>query len=229
MKTKRHPSPSGEDAFLFSGVLNASLRRSVEFFLHEPNDLLQIPGSVDEIKVIAFDDEQRASSIMSDPALVVLVQLLEVFALNALFKGASAPRNLLDQGVDRRPEVNHQIGRLEIIGHDLEQGRIVTVVAIVHLANVMQVSGEDLGVLIDRAILDDRLAGFRHALMMLEPVRQEVDLEMERPPFHVAIKVGEVRIVIDRFEIRVPAKPIGEEPRKGGLTGADIACHSHKE
>jgi hypothetical protein len=47
--------------------------------------------------------------------------------------------------------------------------------------------------------------------MGFEPIGQEVDLKMKRPAFHIAIEIREVRVVIDGFKVRLPAKAFGKK------------------
>lgn len=205
LETKRHPPPPGGDAFFFV-VSDRPDSDSVEFLLDESNDLLQVRSSIDEIHIIAFDYQQWTAVIIGNPVLIMLVELLEILALDALLERAAAPGNLLDQRIDGGPEVDHQIRRLQVISHHFEQGSIVAIVAIVHLANVVEIPGENFGVFVDRSILNDRFAGFCHPFVMLEPVCQKVDLEMKRPALHVPVEIGEVGIIVDGLKIWPPAE-----------------------
>ncbi len=86
---QRHPPPQGGDAFVFSGGLPGWLCLTcIEFRLDETGNLLEVALSVYEIQVVAFDDQQWTAPVVRDPSFVMPVELLEVFALDTLFKRA---------------------------------------------------------------------------------------------------------------------------------------------
>jgi len=79
----------------------------------------------------------------------------------------------------------------------------------------MEVSRKNLGVFVDRPVLYDALRTFHNALMVVKPLREKIDLEIERPAVHVFIKIGKVGVVFDRFVERFPAVMLAEHPGEG--------------
>ena len=92
----------------------------------------------------------------------------------------------------------------------------------------IQVLGEDLGILIHAAVLDDRGGMLCQVVVGAQAVRQEEDLRMERPGIHVRIEIGQVGILGHRLEERLPAQAHTQQLHQGGFPHANIASHSHK-
>ena len=70
----------------------------------------------------------------------------------------------------------------------------------------MEGAGENVGILVYAAVHDRRLGGPGHFKVLLRPVAQEKDLQMEGPFAHVCVEVGEVGIVRNRFKGGLPSK-----------------------
>jgi hypothetical protein len=97
---------------------------------------------------------------------------------------------------------------------------------------LVQIPGEDLGVLVDRAV-DDRGSFARgQRLMKLELVRQEVALRVEGPALHVGIEVGEVGVLL--VGLVEGGEPVAlDQPghqrrlaRTDGARDRDVALHA---
>ena len=91
----------------------------------------------------------------------------------------------------------------------------------------MQVRCEDAGILEDGTILDDGLRRLWDLNDFLESLVQEVDLRVERPPLHVGIEVGEIRVVVDGLEPWGPAVTLGKQSRERGLAASDVSCYGY--
>ena len=87
----------------------------------------------------------------------------------------------------------------------------------------MEVRGEDAGVLVDGAVLDDDVLLLGDLHHVLETLVQEVDLQVEGPPLHVFVEVGEVGVEVDGLELRGPPVVGGEHLGQRGLSAADIS------
>ena len=93
----------------------------------------------------------------------------------------------------------------------------------------MQVVGEDVGVLVDRAILNDHVvARGEHVERLLDTTTQKIDLQVERPPLHVVVEIADIRIVallIVGLRVVVPGQYLGQRR----LSAADISrnCNVH--
>ena len=86
-------------------------------------------------------------------------------------------------------------------------------------------AGEDLGVLVDRAVEDD---GLRAVLVEIEVepelVGQEVELALEGPGAHVGVEVVEVGVVAVRLVDRAEAVLLRQELDERRLPGPDVSC-----
>ena len=58
----------------------------IQLLSDKPHDLFQVPLSIDEVEIIAFNDQERAALVSGNPVFVVLVELFQIFALNPLFE-----------------------------------------------------------------------------------------------------------------------------------------------
>ena len=63
-----------------------------------------------------------------------------------------------------------------------------------HQPHLVQVVGEDVGILVDRAILNDHVvARCEHIERLLDTTAQKIDLQVERPPLHVVVEIADIR------------------------------------
>lgn len=105
----------------------------------------------------------------------------------------------------------------------MEKGHIVFVIPFIHFSYFEQILREYFCILIDGPVLDDGFRGFGNQLLVTESMRQEIDLEMERPPMHVSVEIGQIRIVFHGFEVRFPMVSFGEKSCERGFPGSDIS------
>ena len=126
---------------------------------------------------------------------------------------------------DRRPDVNHQVGQLDKRHHEVKQVCIILEIAVAH-PHVMQIGREDTGILKDGAVLHHRFGTFGNFDHIPEPLVEEIDLQIKRPPLHIGIIVGQIRIVVHRFEVRMPAVSLGEHLGQRSLAAAYITFSS---
>jgi hypothetical protein len=64
----------------------------------------------------------------------------------------------------------------------------------------VQVCCENVRVFVYRAVLYDRFIAFADLADLVKPAVQKIDLQVKRPLRHIAVKVPQVRILIDRLK-----------------------------
>jgi hypothetical protein len=69
----------------------------------------------------------------------------------------------------------------------------------------VEVGSKYAGVFIDGAVLDDDVIAFADLNYVTETLVQEINLEVERPPFHIFVEVCQIGIEIHWFE---PGSPM---------------------
>ena len=119
------------------------------------DDLAQVFRLIDEVDLIDVDDQDVALGVAGDPVLVAAVELLEVVQAHAALIVAAAVFDVGHQGADTGAEVDKQVRRLNAAGHGMEELGVAFVVPLRHQSHTVQVGGEDVGVLVDRPVLDD--------------------------------------------------------------------------
>ena len=160
--------------------------------------------------MVDVDNEYAALVVAFNPIVVAVVEVLQVVEADAVFVGASALLNLAHEGRNTRVEVNQQVGSLDKLLHESEELLVGVEVARRHEAHVVKVRGEDVGVLVNRAVLDDALVLAAKAVNLAEPAVQEVNLQVERPPSHVVVELVQVGVFVHLFEVGLPAVVLGE-------------------
>ena len=141
-------------------------------------DLTEVLLAVLETAGIHVDDEQF-SLVLGNPLLVAVVEALEVVDADAVLVLAAALLDLLHEVRNRRAQVDQQVGIAHHLLHQLEEGGVVVEVAGVHQSHVVQVRREYHRVLVDGAVLDDVLPRVLELHDVLEPLVEEVHLEVE--------------------------------------------------
>ena len=89
----------------------------------------------------------------------------------------------------------------------------------------MQVGGEDIGILVEGAVLDKVDARLLDVVYLLEAGVKEINLEIETPATHVLVEAVDVRIVVRRFEQSLIAVMFGQLLGEGGFPRTDISCY----
>ncbi|MEZ5459460.1 MAG: hypothetical protein R3E65_09175 [Steroidobacteraceae bacterium] len=130
---------------------------------------------------------------------------------------------MLPQRTHRAAQLDHQSR-----GRDRSDNGFVKVpvgreVALADALLPIQVPGEDLGVLVERAILDHgaRFAGEVEVQPIL--AHEEPQLRLEGPALHVGIEVGKVGVGVVRLEEGAEVVLLAQEARELGLARADVA------
>ena len=90
----------------------------------------------------------------------------------------------------------------------------------------MEVRGEYAGVLIDGPVLDYDIVAPGYVHDILEPLVEEINLEIEGPAFHVGVEIRQIRIEIDRLEFRGPTVMGCQHLGQSGLATTYVSCYS---
>ena len=206
------------------GGLLQGIEKSEEVGIDVVGDLEEISGVLLEVACVAIDDDEVALVVV-DPFLITAVKASEVVERHGLLVVASALVNMIDKVGQRTADVDHQVGQASESDHGVKEVAVVIEVTVGHHAHVVEIGGEDARILEDGAILHD--GGFRFGYLdyLFEALGEEVDLDIERPTRHVGVVVGEVGIVVNRFEARRPAVALGEHLGECGFAATDVACY----
>ena len=132
-------------------------------------------------------------------------------------------RHAAAQGGQGGAEVEDEVGWGQQSYEGLVEVAVALPVALAEVALVVQVAGEDFGVFVDAAILDDGAGLLQQAVVLLKATGEEEDLGVEAPPLHFLVKVGEVGVFGDGFEDGVPAEVLGQPGDESGFADADVA------
>ena len=103
---------------------------------------------------------------------------------------------------------------------------VIVKIARVHQSHGVQVRREDIGILIQRPVLDDVLALLPDVQQLTRPGMKIVNLDIERPAPHILIKTVDIRIRLRRLIDRPVPVMTGQQLSQCGLPRADISCNS---
>ena len=199
----------------------------MQFRPHLIEDLSKVLRVMDKIHVIGIDDQQAAFLVIADPVFIALVEPFEVVQAHIALVVAAAVLNVGHQGGDAGPQVDEQVGRLDLGGHGLEELKVVLKIPGRHQPHVVQVGGEDVGILVDGSVLHDRPVSVEDFEHLLVAAVEEENLEVKRPALHVVIEIAQVRVVVGRFVMDIPSEVLGQLFSEGGLAGADVAGNGY--
>lgn len=188
------------------------------------DDASQVGLAVEEVEVVNFHGEHLSRIVVIDELIVEPVEILQIFQLYLLFVVAPPFLNVLHQMRDGRPQVNHQVGHSHHGHHRLKQFHIALEVAVVEIAHLVVVDGEDIDTLKDASVLYDRLFRPCDVEQVFEALLEEIDLEGKRPSRDVFVVVLKIRIVVDGLELRRPTIVTGEQVGQCSLAAAYISC-----
>src|SRR5690606_33076156 len=127
------------------------------------------------------------------------------------------------EGRQRRPQVDEQVRRPEGRGDGVVEQRVAGVVARVEEPVLGEEPGEDVRVLVHRAVLDHAPARVHLAQVLPQTRGEEEDLRVEGVAPHVGVEVGEVGVLVDGLEDGGEVVPLREDARERRLAGADVA------
>jgi isoleucyl-tRNA synthetase len=157
------------------------------------------------------------------PVVVRPVEPFDVVDPDALLARAAAAPDALHERLGAGAQVQDHVRLAQVAHQDVEQRGVVEVVHLGHRALLVQGAREDLGVLVDGAVLDERDRAAADLDLRLEALAQEVDLEVEAPAGHVGVEHVQVGILDDRLEVGAPAELLAQARGELGLAHADVA------
>ena len=102
------------------------------------------------------------------------------------------------------PQIDQQIRWSNESFHQVKQGFVIAEIPVGHKTHGMQVGRKDVGILINGSILNDVLAAFPNLENLSEARVQEINLQVEGPTLHGAVKVIQVGILSYRFKMGFP-------------------------
>jgi len=92
----------------------------------------------------------------------------------------------------------------------------------------MQVVGEDVRILVDRAVLEDhpRLAVGDHVHRLLDAAPEERNLKIERPAVHILVEVADIGIVA-LLEVALGVVALRKDLGKRRLAAPDVSGYGY--
>src|SRR5687768_11595650 len=102
---------------------------------------------MEEIVSLGRDQELRTELVALEPPIISTAQVLEVIPGHRLLVVAAALRDLPEAALGRAPEVDEQVRRVETVEQLAGDEAVGFPVAGVHVPALVEVRGEDLGVL----------------------------------------------------------------------------------
>ena len=91
----------------------------------------------------------------------------------------------------------------------------------------MQVRCKDARILIYGAVLDDHLVAVSDVHHVLEPLVEEINLQIERPSFHILVKISQIWVKIYRLELRRPTVVRRQHLGKRSLAASYVSCNRY--
>ena len=186
----------------------------------------EVGGVVFEVEA-GFVDGQNFALVLGDEFFVAFVEALEVIEAHGLLVVAAAFLDLGDQMRDIAFEIDQQIREFHRLHHHIEKVHVGIEIAFGEVALGVVVGHEDIDALKDGAILDNHLFALGNVHHVLETLRQEIDLQVERSAGDVLIVILQIGVVGDGFKFRRPAVMLGQHPRESGFSAADIPGDSN--
>ena len=160
-------------------------------------------GIVDEVEPLAVDDQQRRRVVAVEVAAVRVGEPREVVRRDRPLEVDAAPVHALDQRLDRRLQVDDEVGRRRL----RLQVRVDLLVELVFV--VGQVEPREQRVLVEQEIADGRAAEhveLADAAQLVDALEQERELRRQREARHVVVEAREERIVLRPLEQHLAAE-----------------------
>ena len=127
--------------------------------------------------------------------------------------------------LNRRTQINHQVGQLHYREHVLKELHIGLEIALRDVAHSSVVGHEDIHSLKDWAILKHNIFCFRNGQQVTESLFEEIDLKVERPALDVVIIIFEIGVMGYRFIAWCPPVMLRQQLCECGLARANISCY----
>src|SRR5690606_14423697 len=106
---------------------------------------------------------------------------------------------------------------------------VVLEIAVRHQSHRVKVGSEDVSILVNRTILNDGFSALPDLKNLTETAVEEVYLKVERPSFHLMVKIVKIRVVYNVFKMRLPLEMFRQKPCQCSLSRTDISgnCYVH--
>ena len=108
------------------------------------------------------------------------------------------------QSRDATSDVNHEIRKFYQTDHKIKEVGIVFKIPVTHHTDIMKIWSENLRIFKDSSILNNCIITLGDFYYIMKSLIQEIDLQVERPSFHILVIISQIGIIINRFEIRFP-------------------------
>ena len=141
------------------------------------NDL-EVLRTILELDLVNIDD-QKVTVIFLDPVLVTLVKAGQVVDPDAALLVPAPFLDLGDEIGNRGTEINQKVRLADKRHHQIEEVGIILEIPGAHKPHRVEVGSENPSVLIDRPVLDDHVVATGDVNHVLEPLVQEIYLEIE--------------------------------------------------
>jgi hypothetical protein len=109
----------------------------------------------------------------------------------------------------------------------VEQIQVTLVVTVTDVSTFVKIGSEDVGILIDCAVLNNRLFAFADLSNLIKPVIKKIDLEVKGPPLHVIVEITEIRIMIYGLIQGHPTIMFGQLLDQGGFPRSDVSRNGY--
>ena len=204
------------------------LSLSLQEFLDGAIELQALDQIRQIVSPFTVPDKERSGGVLVDPLLIVLVESAQVGSGHIQFAWAAPLLHSPSYGADAASEMNHEVRRPEVCLHCFVHLHVRVEVSGRHFFCGVEVSREDLGVLIDRPILDPGSIPRHDFLMESKLVGQEPHLAVEGPPLHVFVEGVEIGIVLKGLVGGREAVGVGEVRHQRGLADPNVARNSNE-
>src|SRR6218665_687497 len=199
-------------------------RDAVEEFLAPPAGADVLGGHVEHQAVHAILGLQHLGE-----AGVIPIEAAKEVLLHALFLLAAPLEDASEQHVHMgHVEADDPVRLHDAAREALEVLEVQIQLRVRHVPQAMQVLGEDLRILVQRAVLHAALLHRVDELVVLDPPDEELELEGEGPPPHVRVVVLEEAVVDDGLVEELEAEGLADELGGGRLARADVAGQGHE-
>ncbi len=182
---------------------------------------------LDVVDAARVDDHHLAVLVASEPRFVERLEGGQVGARDLLLERSAALLDAADERLQRAPQVDHQVRRADLFPQRRVEILVHGPVAIVDVTALVEMRGEDLGVFVDRPVLDDVFllgsSALVDVLVDLEATNEKEHLALECPAPHVAIEVREVGVLLVRLEERHHVELLLEPMDERRLARAHVA------
>ena len=161
-----------------------------------------------------IDDQQRRGVVAVEEARIGLGELLEIAALDVLLVANAALGDAVHQHIDRRLQIDHQIGLGRIHDHAFVDPFVQRILGIIER------HAREQPILLQQIIRDAHRAEqilLPDLLELARTLEKEEKLRLERRGARVLVEALEEGILIRLLQYELTAEGLREQPREAGL------------